>query len=468
MGATAPPPVEIGAAAAGSDQARDAASTGGHREAGAASRCRSGRSRECGAVVLDAERMPPTGSLALVLYSTLLTGVNLVVVIPTADDYARRLGGGELFSGLIIGALPLFAGLGIYVNQIWLMRWMSLKSVLLLLAVGSVLGNVLYSLAGLMHFKWTLFAARCLVGFCNGFNLPSLYIGLTVGMKRRSEIILYFSALNTLGYALGPALAAMLDVFVASFRINNLVLDADTAPGWFMAILYLLFMVKVIVLFEDVPMNVTSPQAAQSNHADSTVLEPVPAVACCACLWYLCVSSLFITCVEVYAVTVGQNYWGWTLATSAMFLSLLMLCSGLINLFMGIFTKHMIRSDRKALLVSSVIACACCALLFNFNLDAISANVSILSTGLVLVLILSGLIRAFGLAASSKIVPTSQKAIMNTWATEFMTVGRGAGGIIGSILNPSSFFPVVVTLFAVTLLTSVASHSRMQPSGKAK
>jgi hypothetical protein len=271
-----------------------------------------------------------------------------------------------------------------------------------------------------------------------------------------------------LGYALGPALAAVLDVFVRFVRIDNLVLDADTAPGWFMATLYLLFMVKVIVLFEDLPMTMTSPRAARSRGADSTIREPVPAVACCACLLYVCVSALIITCVEVYAVNVGQHYWGWTLATSAMFLSGLMLCSGLINLFMGRFTQHMMRSDRTALLVASVLACVSCVLLFNFNLDALSAKVSVLSTGLVMVLVLSGLIRAFGLAASSKIVPTHKKAAMNTWATESMTMGRGVGGIVGSVLNPTSFFPVVVSLFAVTLLTSVASHARMKPSEKAK
>merc|ERR1712099_85740 len=154
--------------------------------------------------------------------------------------------------------------------------------------------------------------------------------------------------------------------------------------------------------------------------------------------------ALIITCVEVYAVNVGQRHWGWSLSHSAMFLSGLMLCSGLINLFMGRCTQHLMRSDRTALLVASVLACVSCALLFNFNLDAVSAKVSILSTGLVLVLVLSGLIRAFGLAASSKIVPTHKKASMNLWATSFMAVGRGAGAIIGAVLEPDSFFPFVV------------------------
>merc|ERR1712176_532176 len=150
-----------------------------------------------------------------------------------------------------------------------------------------------------------------------GFNLPSMYIGITVGMKRRSEVILYFSALNTLGYALGPAIAAVLDVFVKSIHIHNLVLDVDTVPGWFMAMIYLVYMVKIIIFFEDLPMEVTSPKP----RADQKSNDRLPVGTCCTAFWYLCMSAMLITCIEVYAVNVGQQYWGWSVAKSALFLA---------------------------------------------------------------------------------------------------------------------------------------------------
>lgn len=408
-----------------------------------------------------AEQMPPTLSLALILYSTLLCGINLVIVIPTAEEYATRLGGDQFFSGLMIGALPLWAAIGIFLNQ-RLMRCLSFKSVLLVLATGTVFGNVLYALAGLMHFKWTILAARCLIGLCNGFNLPSMYIALTVGMRRRSEVILYFSAMNTLGYAFGPALAAVLDLFVKSIQIHNLVLDADTVPGWFMAMAYLLFMAKIVIFFEDLPMEATSPKPL----VDKTC-ERLPMRGCCAAFWYMCMAATLITCIEVYAVNVGQHYWGWSIVKSAMFLAGLMLCSGLSNLAMGRLTQRFIRSDRAGLLGSSLCGCASCALLFNFDLHPVVAQASVLGTGLMLALIVLGLIRAFGLAVSSKLVPTQSKGLMNTWATIFMTIGRGAGGIIGAALQPNSFFPVVLSLFAVTLLLSIASYPYMKPNEKA-
>merc|ERR1719253_1414967 len=106
-------------------------------------------------------------------------------------------------------------------------------------------------------------------------------------------------------------------------------------------------------------------------------------------------------------------------------------------------------------------------MLFNFNLDAITAEVTVLGIGLLLVLVLSGFIRGFAFAASSKIVPAHRKAYMSMWATIFTAVGRGAGGIVGPMLQPNSFFPVAVSLFGVTSLISVASHAHMKPCDKA-
>jgi len=292
-----------------------------------------------------------------------------------------------------------------------------------------------------------------------------MYIGLTVGMKRRSEIILYFSAVITLGYALGPALAAVLDVFVKSIHIDNLVLDADTVPGWFMAIVYLFFMAKVIVLFQDLPIEVTSPRPTGSSVPEQ---ERLPVIACCAALWHMCMAATVITCIEVYAVNVGQQCWGLSIAVSALFLAGLMLCSGLCNLAMGRLTNRFMRSDRAGLLGASLVGAVSCSLLFNFDLHAVSAQASVLGIGMALVLVVAGLIRGFGLAVSSKVVPAGMKASMNMCGTIFMTVGRGAGGIIGSVLNPNSFFPVVLGLFGITLLISLASYKRMRPNERAE
>lgn len=48
---------------------------------------------------LHQERMPPTASLMLIHYFLVLATVNLVITIPTANEYAERLGGGRLLLG---------------------------------------------------------------------------------------------------------------------------------------------------------------------------------------------------------------------------------------------------------------------------------------------------------------------------------------------------------------------------------
>jgi hypothetical protein len=444
---------------------------------GCESDVREGPSREAGGshgtgaaehgAAVDAHRMPPGASLALMLYLSFLCGVNLVIVIPTADEYAHRLGGGQLFSGVMISGLPFMGIPGNVVSQL-LLRWVPFKALILLLGLGTILGNVLYALAGLMRFKWSLLAARCLIGLCSSIGLTGLYIGLTVGLQRRSEVILYLSTLMYLAYAVGPVLTVALDELLRYAGISSSAFDADTAPGWFMGFVYLLFMLKVMLFFEDLPMESTRPKVRQPKMKEDTSSDRLSAIACCASFWYACVSCLVISGIEVYTVNVAQHYWGWNMAARSWLLAGLMLCSGLINLAMGRLTQRLSRSDRTALLGTSLLGCVSCTLLFNFNLDALSAKVAVLSIGLTLLLTLSGLIRAYGSAASTKLVPMHKKASMNLWTNCCMGVGRGAGAIIGNVLEPNSFFPVVVSLYSMTALISVVSHAHMKPSEKAE
>jgi hypothetical protein len=46
------------------------------------------------------ERMPPTASLLLIHYFLVLATVNLVITIPTANEYSERLGTGRLLLGI--------------------------------------------------------------------------------------------------------------------------------------------------------------------------------------------------------------------------------------------------------------------------------------------------------------------------------------------------------------------------------
>ncbi|CAK8993116.1 unnamed protein product [Durusdinium trenchii] len=419
----------------------------------------------------DKARMPPVSSLLLIHYFLILCTVNLVITIPTANEYAERLGAGRLFAGLMIGCLPILSIAGNLCNQ-KLFACLPFKTIWVICSLGTVLGSVLYALAGLMRFKWTLLISRGLMGFFSAFSLPGIYVSHTVGVERRSEVLFYFSAVLQLGCAAGPALAAMLEASMKFIKINNLVLDSDTIPGWFMAAAYLFFTVKIILCLKDLPPNVLTREVTSGGRTlespkTKNRMKMSTMAAACAMFWQLFVSSAVITGVEVYTINVARHHMGWSIESSAWFVAILMLISGVFNLSLGKVIQCMAFNDITGLLMGTFVACLSCVFLFNFDLDSQSWKVSLLSFGLISVLVTNGLTRALALSICSKLVPAEAVNSIMTWATVAMSLGRGGGSIICAVLNPDSFAPVLLGLFAVTLMFSWATRKYMKPDMKA-
>merc|ERR1712190_614965 len=109
-----------------------------------------------------------------------------------------------------------------------------------------------------------------------------------------------------------------LNAFLVSIRIHNLVLDSDTAPGWFMALAYLLFMAKLILLFEDVPVQVTARKPRTQLGNAGCDGERFPIAAACAPFWYSFMSAIVVTMTEVYTVNVAQREFGCSIAKSGL------------------------------------------------------------------------------------------------------------------------------------------------------
>eukprot|EP00913_Durusdinium_trenchii_P014724 g13813.t1 len=158
---------------------------------------------------------------------------------------------------------------------------------------------------------------------------------------------------------------------------------------------------------------------------------------------------------------------GWSIESSAWFVAILMLISGVFNLSLGKVIQCMAFNDITGLLMGTFVACLSCVFLFNFDLDSQSWKVSLLSFGLISVLVTNGLTRALALSTlaekalrciCSKLVPAEAVNSIMTWATVAMSLGRGGGSIICAVLNPDSFAPVLLGLFAVTLMFSWATR----------
>ncbi|CAE7607791.1 unnamed protein product [Symbiodinium natans] len=416
----------------------------------------------------DKERMPPMTSLVLLYYFLMLGTINVVITIPTANDYAERLGAGRLFAGLMLAALPILSIAGNLFNQ-WLLTFVPLKHIWIVSTLFTVLGSVLYALAGLMRFRWTLLIARGLMGFFGAFNLPGIYIAHTVGIHRRSEILFYISACLTLGCAVGPALAAMLEESMKFIKVHNLVLDSDTVPGWFMAAVYLLFTAKMVLCFKDLPRSAHTPsqgRTLQSPSSRKSRLSLGRVAAACACFWQLFVTSGITTGVEIFTINVARQTLGWSTARAAWFVALIMLISGVTNLSVG-KVMNRVCGDVPGLLIGQLLACFSCVFLFNFDLASPTLHVTLLTIGLVSVLVIQGLARAWAMSICSKIVPADMVNSVMTHAAIFMSLGRGGGSIVCSVLDLDFFAPLLLGLFAVTLAMCFATRKYMKPDLKA-
>ncbi|CAJ1446622.1 unnamed protein product [Effrenium voratum] len=413
---------------------------------------------------MEAEKMPTRTSLALMMYFAALSSINLVITIPTAHDYAERLGAGEFFAGLMIALVPLCSIVGCLTNT-GLLNFLPMKTVWAILCLGQVLGCILYALAGLMRFKYMLLCSRGLIGLCSAYNIPGLYISLTVGVKRRSEVLFYYTAMNTLGCAIGPALAALLEEFMKFTRINNLVLDSDTIPGWFMAVVFLLFSVKLLIFLEEPPSLRQSPGVAKTARIP---LSWQQLGACCACFWHLCVCSSVNTGVEVYAITVLQQSLGWSISTSALFVAGLQLTCGVCNLVLGRMLHLVPWSDSKCLVVADILACFAGVLLLHFDVHAVTVQISLMAAGLLAALILVNNVRAFALSIATKVVPPSAARAVTTGAVVSMSLGRGLGAMVAAALDVESFGPVLLSMFVALSTVGLLARTCLRTEFKAK
>merc|ERR1712190_486850 len=145
-----------------------------------------------------------------------------------------------------------------------------------------------------------------------------------------------------------------------------------------------------------------------------------------------------------------------------------MLVSGLGTMVIGKLTPRLLQSDRAGVLGSCFLGSLACGFLFVISWDvAAEAQVSVLGVGLLLIITLAGLIRGFGFAICSKLAPAHLKKSMNLWAVLFMTLGRGSGAMVGSVLQPGMFAPVMSGVFSFSLLISVAMYRWLKVGTKA-
>lgn len=337
-------------------------------------------------------------SLLLNLANTFLYMVNTYIIVPTADDYAMSLGAAATVCGVIIGSMAVAQVFSSIYFSAWSNR--SYFQPLIFSSVVLLIGNVLYALAYDMNSIAILLIGRLLCGMGSARAVNRRYISDCVPLKKRMQASAGFVSASALGMACGPALAGLLQ---ADFKIYGLSINANTLPGWVMALAWLLYLVWLGISFKE-PDRHREDQFPQKTEAatdrvDSAKLEDglakpllitsddkpeiedddqdyddseespeesrkpatsiasayrllTPSVKVQLLIYFMLKYAMEILLSESSVIT--TYYFSWSTSSVSIFLSLLGLTVLPVNILVGSYISNMFE-DRQILLASEII-----------------------------------------------------------------------------------------------------------------
>jgi len=227
-------------------------------------------------------------SMVIVLVYAFMCVCTFAIVIPTSKDYVATLGGQDWFSGLSIGITVIAAGIAGFAYKKIADRW-GLKVGIALSCVMSIIGAIMYALAGYADSLALLLIGRVVQGFGSNTSMRLSYLGCSVSTRKLTGIMSIEAACQSLAYAGGPLFAYFITLFTSlDSRVdaNNSNLDKTSDyyllfnegadAGWFMAAAWVLFMVVHCLFFVEPDLKAgfsKSDQTAKGSKANQTDLE---------------------------------------------------------------------------------------------------------------------------------------------------------------------------------------------------
>ncbi|KAG2149449.1 major facilitator superfamily domain-containing protein [Suillus cothurnatus] len=195
-------------------------------------------------------KLPSMASLVIMLVMNFLLQVSFFIIVSSANEYAKYLGGNATFSGVVIGIPTGFAVLSL----IPLTRYDKgfYKMPLHVSCCFAIMGHIAYAIAFRANFLYLILIGRCLNGvsftmfmYCKRYCTDPRIIGI----RRRTTLAGWQVVCQCLGLTLGPFLGGLL----YKIGFSNSIFNGYTSPGWIMAGIYAGFWVLVTQYFEDIP-----------------------------------------------------------------------------------------------------------------------------------------------------------------------------------------------------------------------
>jgi len=196
---------------------------------------------------LDDEIVEHFPSYYIVLACAFLYNTNTTINGPSCPEYAIQLGGTVTMNGFINGMTPFAATISCIGYSYWTNS--CFRAPLMVSVLFILFGNVIYALASHYNAFWMLCVGRLFIGMGIPHGINRRYIADTVPTMRRTSASAIFVAFCAVGTALGPGIAALWGK--RSFVLFGHVINAETAPGWIMVVIWSIYLVFLFFGFQE-------------------------------------------------------------------------------------------------------------------------------------------------------------------------------------------------------------------------
>lgn len=370
----------------------------------------------------------------------------------------------------------------------------SYKSALIFASVCSIVGNLLYASGLPCHSLSLVMLGRLLNGFGSARSINRRYIADSYARADRTAAAAAFVTATALGMATGPALASILHVSTADS--TSVYWQAENAPGWFMMIVWTLFLICLVWKFEDPkrntgldeqrrpPANNTADEsqpllevAAAESGSDGELNPPPPLwrnIPVITTLIIYMVLKMVLEAVLSSEANITASYFGWKGDVMGLHLTILALLILPVNFTIAFLAQKF--DDRELILglLMSMLVGALTILQYQPNREDYSLIQYLMGSAILFVC--ASALEAPNMALLSKVIPRKwSRGIINVGllATESGTGGRVVGDVLlayvgrrcsdnASLIN-YSFGPFAGVIVA-TLAATYAVFDHLEPT----
>jgi len=186
-------------------------------------------------------------TVACFIIRMFLLGAEYAIILPSIWLYLRTFDVEPWFLGIVVAVYPTAGVVSLPVVGFFFDKTKRTRLMILVLNAFEIVGNVIYSLP---ISQWFVFFGRMFAGFGDGFYaIASSEIVFTYPASQRTGIYALLELGRVLGITFGPALNFFLEK--VDFSIGIWRIDYGTAPGLFMALLWILSQILTLYYVSD-------------------------------------------------------------------------------------------------------------------------------------------------------------------------------------------------------------------------